>query len=197
MRIEPTALPGLMRLIPEPISDERGFFARIFCVDEFAAAGIAFSPQQINLSRNRARGTLRGLHFQAAPFAEAKVVRVTHGAIFDVAVDLRPESPHYRQWAGFRLEAQTGEALFIPEGFAHGFLTLEAESDVHYLMGRAYIPGQARGLRWDDPALGIAWPETPTCLNEADRNWPLLTSAPVTSDQAPPAKLASARPEPL
>lgn len=172
MIFEPTELAGLTLIRAEKRGDERGFFARLHCPEEFARAGLAFAPVQINLSRNPARHTLRGLHFQDPPHAEAKVVRVTRGAIFDVAVDLRAGSPTHGRHRAFRLDAEGADALFIPEGFAHGFLTLEAETDVLYLMGRAYVPGHARGYRYDDPALGIAWPHAPAMIGPADLAWP-------------------------
>lgn len=174
MKFEPTTLPGVMLIRPEPHRDTRGFFARIYCPEENSRAGIEFTSTQINLSRNDAALTLRGMHFQDAPHAEAKIIRVTRGAIHDVVVDLRPGSPTHLKHAAFRLDAEAAEALYIPEGFAHGFLTLEPETDVLYQMGNAYVPGQARGLRWNDPALAIAWPQPPKVIAEADRGWLLL-----------------------
>ncbi len=174
MIFEPTALPGLMLLRAEPRHDDRGFFARLHCPEEFARAGIDFTSVQINLSRNTRALTLRGMHFQAPPHAEAKLVRVARGAILDVAIDLRPASPTYLRHAQVRLDAERADALFIPEGFAHGFLTLEPETDVLYQMGRAYVPGHAEGYRWDDPAFAIPWPEVPRVISDADRNWPLF-----------------------
>lgn len=161
-----------MEVEAEPRADQRGFFARIYCPEEFAAAGIAFSSTQINLSRNDRAHTLRGMHWQEAPHAEAKLVRVTAGAIHDVVIDLRPESPAFRRWQAFRLDAERANALFIPEGCAHGFLTLEDDTDVLYQMGRPYVGGQARGLRYDDPAFAIAWPAAPAVIAEADLAWP-------------------------
>lgn len=174
MIFETTPLSGVMLIRPEPRGDARGFFARIFCPEEIAAAGLEFTSMQINLSRNPHRFTLRGMHYQNPPHAEAKIVRVTRGAIHDVVIDLRPGSPTRLRHAAFRLDAEGALALFIPEGFAHGFLTLEAETDVLYQMGRAYTPGHARGVRFDDPALGIAWPHPPALIGEADRDWPLI-----------------------
>jgi dTDP-4-dehydrorhamnose 3,5-epimerase len=165
-------LPGVYLIEPEPACDERGFFARIFCPHEFAEAGITFSPVHINLSRNHHRHTLRGMHYQHPPFAEAKLVRVTSGALFDVVLDLRRDSPTYREWIGVELDATGGSAIFIPEGCAHGFLTLADNADVLYMMSRAHVAGQARGVRFDDPAFAIAWPVPPSVISEADRNWP-------------------------
>lgn len=173
MRIEATEIPGVMRIEAEPHVDARGAFARLYCPDEFAAAGIEdFRPVQVNLSRNTARHTLRGLHFQRAPHAEAKLVQVAHGEIFDVAVDLRPNSPTYRRWIGARLDAESMTGLYIPEGCAHGFLTLEPETDVLYLMGRMFEPGHDEGLRWDDSAIGVVWPARPVVISERDASYP-------------------------
>lgn len=175
MIFHPTVLAGLIRIAADPRVDPRGAFARFYCPEEFAAAGLgAFTPQQLNLSRNPALHTLRGLHYQDPPHAEDKLVRVVRGRIFDVAVDLRPGSPTYRQWAGFELTAEGMEALFIPQGFAHGFLTLEPDTDILYQMGQIHVPGQGRGLRYDDPAIGVTWPALPAVIGEADLTWPVL-----------------------
>jgi len=174
VKFAPTDLPGVIRIIPQRIADERGFFARLYCPEEFAAAGYAFAPVQMNLSRNRLAHTLRGLHFQSEPFAEGKIVRVVRGAVFDVVVDLRSDSPTYRRWTSALLSAENGEALLVPAGCAHGFLTLEDETDVLYQMDRLYEPGHARGLRYDDPALAIAWPAAPRVIAPADLAWPAL-----------------------
>jgi dTDP-4-dehydrorhamnose 3,5-epimerase len=175
MRFVPTALPGVTIIEPEPHRDGRGFFARVYCPREFAEAGIPFSPTQVNLSRNTARNTLRGLHYQPAPFAEAKLVRVTRGRVFDVVVDLRAGTPTYRHWVSVELDAEDARAVFVPEGCAHGFLSLEPDTDVLYQMSRDHVPGHAAGLRWDDPALGIAWPAAPQVISPADAAWPLLS----------------------
>lgn len=174
MIFEKTALPGVLRVIQTPHRDARGFFSRLYCPDEFAKAGIAFNPTQVNLSRNTTKHTLRGLHWQDAPHAEAKFIRITRGRVFEVVVDIRPDSATRYQHLTLELDAETGDGLFIPEGFAHGFLTLEDETDMLYQMGRMFEPGHARGLRWDDPALRIQWPHAPALINEADRNWPLI-----------------------
>lgn len=172
MRFVPTHIPGVVEVRAEPQTDPRGAFARLYCPDEFAAAGIAFTPTQVNLSTNPARGTLRGLHFQDPPFAEAKLVRAVRGRAFDVAVDLRPESPAYRRWAAVELDAAAMNAVFIPEGCAHGFLTLEDDTDLLYQMGRRHEPGHARGYRYDDPAFGIEWPAEVRVIGEGDLIWP-------------------------
>lgn len=177
MIFEPTALPGVIRVIQTPHGDARGSFSRLYCPEEFAGAGIAFTSTQINLSRNPAKHTLRGLHWQDAPHAEAKFIRITRGRVFEVVVDIRAGSPARYQHLTLELDAEKGDGLFIPEGFAHGFLTLEDNTDMLYQMGRPYVPGHARGLRWDDPALAIQWPAAPALINEADCNWPLIGGA--------------------
>ncbi len=167
-----TKIPGCFLIEPEQRRDDRGFFARVYCPDEFAAAGIDFTLAQSNLSRNDKAYTLRGMHFQDPPLAEAKLVQVARGVILDVAVDLRPDSPAYRQWVSAELSADKANQLFIPEGCAHGFLTLVADTDVLYGMGRKYVPGHARGYRYDDPAFAIAWPHKPVSIAQADEAWP-------------------------
>jgi len=167
-----TTIPACFLIEPEERRDERGFFARLYCDDEFAAQGLVFKPMQINRSHNPHLHTLRGLHFQDPPFAEAKLVGVGRGAVFDVVVDLRRQSPTFRRWEGFALSAANGRQLFIPEGCAHGFLTLEPETDMIYLMGSKHVPGQARGHRYDDPAFAILWPAPPALIGAADLAWP-------------------------
>jgi dTDP-4-dehydrorhamnose 3,5-epimerase len=177
MIFERTALPDVVLVRQTPHRDARGFFSRLYCPDEFAGAGITFSPLQVNLSRNTALHTLRGLHWQDPPHAEAKFIRVTQGRIFEVVVDVRPGSATRFSHITLELDAETGDGLFIPEGFAHGFLTLAPETDILYQMGSIYVPGHARGLRWDDPALGIRWPHPPAVIGDADLHWPLIGSA--------------------
>lgn len=172
MRIRDTEIPGVRLIEAEPAADARGAFTRLYCPDEFAAAGIAFAPVQVNLSRNPAALTLRGMHYQEPPRAEAKLVHVTRGAIFDVALDLRRQSPAFRRWVGVRLDAASLSALFIPEGCAHGFLTLEPDTDVLYHMSRRFEPGWSRGVRWDDPAFAIDWPAPPQVISERDAGYP-------------------------
>lgn len=172
MRFEATELPGVVRVLAEPRADERGAFARLHCPEEFAAAGIAFQPVQTSVSTNLRARTLRGMHYQAAPHSETKLVRVTRGRAFDVAVDLRPDSPTYRRWTGTELSAGNLTALFIPEGVAHGFLTLEADTDVLYQIAPAYSPGYEAGVRWDDPAFAIAWPAAPLVISPRDAQYP-------------------------
>ena len=172
MRFVATEIAGVVRVEAEPHIDARGGFARLHCPEEFAAAGIAFQPVQTSLSRNPLSGTLRGLHYQPAPHAETKLVRVTGGRVFDVAVDLRPQSPTHRRWVAAELSAENLMALFIPEGVAHGFLTLEPDTDVLYQIAPAWRPGHAAGARWDDPAFGIAWPQAPALMSPADAGYP-------------------------
>lgn len=153
-----TSLRGAYIIELEPHVDERGFFARTFCRKEFMAHGLNPEFAQCDISFNKLRGTLRGLHFQEKPFEEAKLVRCSRGAIYDVVIDLRPGSPTYRQWISEELTQENHKAVYIPEGFAHGFQTLQDDTEVLYQMSVPYRPGHSRGIRWDDPALGIAWP---------------------------------------
>ncbi len=153
MQFSATGITGVIVTDIEPVCDARGAFARLQCPEEFAAAGYAFSPVQTSLSRNPSAGTLRGMHYQPAGYAETKLVRVVSGRIFDVALDLRTDSPTYLLWVSVELSAQNARALFIPHGVAHGFLTLEPDTDVHYQISPAFQPGHECGVRWDDPAL--------------------------------------------
>jgi len=167
-----TEIPGAYVVDLEKIGDERGFFARSFCAEEFAARGLMSRIVQTNISFNRDRATLRGLHYQAEPKPEPKVVRCTRGAIFDVAVDLRPTSPTYRRWTGHELTAANHLALHVPAGCAHGFITLVEDSEVAYLMGEAYDPALARGVRWNDPAFAVDWPLQPSVISPRDAAYP-------------------------
>lgn len=155
-----TRLPGAFVIEPERRKDARGFFARTWCQREFAEHGLSARLVQCNISFNARRGTLRGLHYQAEPFPEAKLVRCTQGALYDVIVDLRPASPTYKQWLTVELTADNRHQLYIPEGLAHGFQTLTDDVEVFYQMSEFYQPDAARGVRWDDPAFGIEWPST-------------------------------------
>jgi dTDP-4-dehydrorhamnose 3,5-epimerase len=177
MRFSETPLRGAYVIELAPQGDERGFFARAFADEEFASRGLPTQFPHCNLSRNDRRGTLRGLHFNAAPHEEAKLVRCVRGAIWDVIVDLRAGSPTRLRWFGAELTAERGEALFVPEGFAHGFIALTDGADVFYMMGKRYTPGAARGLRWDEARLGIEWPMKPVTMSERDRTWPALVEA--------------------
>ena len=154
-------------------ADARGFFARTFCAETFAREGLVSVFVQANHSANAAAGTLRGMHHQHAPHGEVKVVRCVKGAIHDVIVDLRPESPTYRRWEGFDLDAASGRTLYVPAGFAHGFQTLEDDTHVVYQVSHPYTPGAEGGLRWNDPAFGIRWPLPVSVISDKDASWPL------------------------
>jgi dTDP-4-dehydrorhamnose 3,5-epimerase len=172
VRFEPTPLAGAVVIRPERHADERGSFTRTFCEEEFAAHGLPTHFPQCNLSANVRAGTLRGMHLNLAGHEESKVVRCVRGGVHDVIVDVRPGSPSYLGWFGVDLTAANAVALFVPEGFAHGFVTLEDDTDVHYHMGRPFEPGVAIGFRWDDPAFAIEWPLAPTVMAERDRTYP-------------------------
>lgn len=175
MQLKPTAIEGLIEVEVTLHEDERGAFARTYDEDTFARAGLPTHWPQCNTSFNRKRGTLRGMHFQAAPKEEPKLVRCTAGAVFDVAVDLRRDSETYLRWAGFELSAAKRNALFIPAGLAHGFLTLEDGSEVYYQMGESYDAALQRGVRWNDPAFGIKWPFAPAMIAPRDAEYPSYT----------------------
>ncbi len=177
MKFTPTKLRDVFIIDIEPRNDERGFFARLNCPQEFAAHGIQFNGVQTNLSRNPHLHTLRGMHYQDAPHAETKLVYATQGAVHDVVVDLRRDSPTFGDWTSVVLDADSLRAIYIPEGCAHGFLTLKPNTDVLYHMGHAYVPGQAKGYRWNDPRLNIVWPATPSVIGAADQNWPDFPAA--------------------
>ncbi len=172
MIFQETPIAGLWRVLPEPRPDERGSFTRTFCAQEFAAHGLPGVFEQSSLSSNTRAGTLRGMHFQPDPHAEAKFVRCVRGAIFDVAVDLRADSPTRGQWFGETLSAGNGIGLYIAPGLAHGFQTLEDASDVLYQITPPYRPGLGAGVRWDDPAFGIRWPLATPFLSERDATYP-------------------------
>lgn len=170
-----TPLEGAYVIDLERREDDRGFFARSFCREEFAAHGLDATVAQCNVSFNARRGTLRGMHYQAPPHAEAKLVRCTQGAIWDVIVDLRPGSPSFRRWYGVELSAGNRRALYAPEGTAHGFQTLSDGAEVLYLMSRPYHADAARGVRWDDPAFAITWPIAAPHLSPRDRGFAPFT----------------------
>ena len=173
MRFVPVELAGAFVVELEPIEDERGSFARTWCRDELAAQGLETELAQCSTSRNLRAGTLRGMHFQQAPHEEVKLVRCTRGAIFDVIVDLRPGSPTYAAWFGAELDAASGRGLYVPKGFAHGFQTLTDDTEVLYMISYPYVAEASTGVRWDDPAFGIVWPETRVrTLSARDRSWP-------------------------
>jgi dTDP-4-dehydrorhamnose 3,5-epimerase len=180
MRFVQTPLPGAWVIELEQLGDERGWFARTFDAQEFQARGLNPAVVQCNASFNERRGTLRGMHYQAEPHGESKLVRCVHGAIYDVAVDLREGSPTYRRWHGVELSAENGRGFYIPAGLAHGFQTLLDGSEVHYLMGNEYVPDAASGVRWDDPAIAIEWPPEPAggrVISDRDRSYPDLAGA--------------------
>jgi dTDP-4-dehydrorhamnose 3,5-epimerase len=174
MRFEQTPLSGVWVIDVDRLADDRGWFARTFDAAEFAARGLDAAVVQCNASFNARRGTLRGLHYQAAPHAETKLVRCVRGAVFDVALDLRPDSATYRRWYGVELSDANGRMLYIPVGFAHGFQTLTDDSELLYLMGTEYVAGAGRGLRWDDPAFAIDWPVASgeRTISDRDRGYP-------------------------
>jgi dTDP-4-dehydrorhamnose 3,5-epimerase len=167
-----TILKGVFVIDIEPIKDARGFFARTWCQREFEANGLAVAWVQSSTSVNSRRGTMRGMHYQVAPHEEVKLVRCTAGAIYDVIVDLRPASPTYCQHVGVTLSAENRRAIYIPKQFAHGFLTLEDNTEVSYHMSEFYTSESARGFRWDDPAFNIKWPDAIMVMSERDRTWP-------------------------
>ncbi len=169
-------MPGPFVIEPEKIGDERGFFARMWCQEELEARGLASCFVQSNLGFSQEAGTLRGLHYQVAPHQEAKLVCCIRGAVYDVIVDLRPGSSTYRQWVGTELTAQSHRMIYVPEGFAHGYQTLADHSEVLYFVTASYAPEAERGLRYDDPAVGIEWPLPARHVSDKDRSWPDISA---------------------
>ncbi|MEZ4592544.1 MAG: dTDP-4-dehydrorhamnose 3,5-epimerase [Chloroflexota bacterium] len=167
-----TALQDAVIVDIQAHADERGFFGRTWCQEEFAAQGLDPNLAQCSISYNRQKGTLRGMHLQLPPFAEAKLVRCVQGAIYDVIIDLRTDSPSYMQWIGVELTAVNHRALYVPKGFAHGFLSLADDTEVLYMISEFYAPDQARGLRWNDPQFNIQWPGTVTVMSDKDQVYP-------------------------
>lgn len=176
-----TKLQGAYVIEPELLEDGRGAFARTWSQDEFAARGLNPRVVQCNTSYNKLRGTLRGMHYQISPHEEAKLVRCTSGAIYDVIVDLREKSPTRSKWIGFELSAHNRQMLYVPEGFAHGFQTLADDTEVFYQISAYYHQESARGVRWDDPAFGIEWPLEASVISERDRSHPFFDAAPEES----------------
>jgi dTDP-4-dehydrorhamnose 3,5-epimerase len=174
MHFTETAVAGAWIIDPSPHRDDRGRFMRAWCAREFEEHGIHFLPVQANMGFSVSRGTIRGMHFQVAPALEAKLVRCTRGAAFDVAVDLRSDSSSYGQWSGVELSAENGRMLYVPEHCAHGFQSLEDSTEVLYMTSAFYTREAVRGVRFDDPAFGIQWPLTATAVSEQDRNWPMF-----------------------
>lgn len=178
MRIEDTSIPGVKLITPQRFSDERGYFSSTWAANTFADAGLDTPMVQRNVSFNTHQHTLRGMHFQRDPHAEVKLVSCLVGAIYDVAIDLRPASPTYCRWVGAELSADAGSMLYIPAGFAHGYLTLTGDTLVEYLVSTYYAPQAAGGVRWDDPAFGIRWPAAPSCINDRDNAYRDLQPVP-------------------
>jgi dTDP-4-dehydrorhamnose 3,5-epimerase len=174
MLFQELSIAGAYLITPEQVPDQRGFFARTWCQQEFAHQGLANQLDQCSISFNHQAGTLRGMHYQAPPWGEVKLVRCTAGAIYDVVVDLRPTSPTWRQWVAVELTAANRQLLYIPIGLAHGFLTLQAGTEVFYQMTGTYQAQAAKGLRWNDPAIGISWPSAPLVIADRDRDYPDL-----------------------
>jgi dTDP-4-dehydrorhamnose 3,5-epimerase len=172
MTFTETELKGAFVVGVRKIEDERGFFARGWCRKELEGAGLNPNLAQINLASSLKKGTLRGMHFQVAPDAEAKLVRCTRGSIFDVIVDLRPDSPTHGRWIGVDLSAENYLMLYVPEGFAHGYQTLTDDAEMYYMTSAFYAPSAARGVRFDDPAFGIQWPLPVAVISDADKRWP-------------------------
>ena len=172
MKFVETELGGALIIRPEPARDSRGFFARVFCQREFESHGLNSHLVQCNISFNREKDTLRGMHYQVAPHREAKLIRCTGGAIFDVIVDLRSGSPTCRKWLGVELSAENRTMLYVPEGFAHGYLTLTDNAEVFYQVSEFYAPACERGLRWNDSAFGIRWPAQPRIISDKDAGHP-------------------------
>ena len=177
MRYRETGLPGCLVVEPELIEDERGFFARTWDAGEMGGSGLNIVVVQCNISFNKRRGTLRGLHYQSRPHEEAKLVRCTRGAIYDVAVDVRPGSPTFGSWVGEELTAENRLALYVPEGFAHGYQTLVDATEVSYQVSHRYVPEASRGVLWSDPAIGIDWPVGEVTVSDRDRSQPSLAEA--------------------
>ena len=175
MKFISTEIAGVWLIVPEPIEDERGSFARLFCRREFETRGLNSELVQCSTSFNRLKGTLRGMHFQAEPHGEEKIVRCTRGAMYDVIADLRRDSPSFRRWSGFELTADNRLMVYVPRGVAHGFLTTSDDTEVFYQMSEFHHPESARGVRWDDPSLAIRWPQIPPALiSDGDRSLPYL-----------------------
>ena len=176
MFFQKTKIGGVIEVQLDRKTDERGFFARSWCRTEFEEAGLDSRLVQCSISYNERRGTLRGMHYQAAPFAEVKLVRCTRGSMFDVVLDVRRGSPTCKKWFAVELSAENGRMLYLPEGCAHGYQTLEDNTEMHYMASAVYTPSAALGARFDDPAFQIHWPLAVTAISEQDRSWPLITA---------------------
>jgi dTDP-4-dehydrorhamnose 3,5-epimerase len=167
-----TKLKGAYLIEIEKLSDDRGFFARSWCQKEFESHGLTSRVVQANVSYNLKKGTLRGMHYQVAPYQESKLIRCTRGAIFDVIIDLRPHAPTYKQWVGVELSADNYTMFFVPEDFAHGFQALADHTEIFYQVSQFYTPGSEKGIRFDDPAFDVQWPLEVSVISDKDRNWP-------------------------
>ena len=170
-----TKLKGAYVIEIEKLKDNRGFFARAWCQNEFKAHGLTSRVVQVNVSSNKKKGTLRGMHYQLSPYEETKLIRCTRGAIYDVIIDLRPSSPTYAQWIGVELTEENYKMLYVPENFAHGFQTLEDDTEVTYQVSQFYMPGSESGIRWNDPAFSIDWPIQVQVISDKDKSWPDYT----------------------
>lgn len=175
LRFTPSTITGAMIIDPIRREDDRGYFARKWCLREFAEHGIEFAPLQASTASNLQKGTVRGVHLQVEPALEAKLIHCTQGSLFDVVLDLRPESATYGKWFGTELSAENQRMLYIPERCGHGYQTLEDGTNVYYLTSQYFTPSTARGARFDDPAFAIEWPLAPTAISGQDRNWPLVS----------------------
>jgi dTDP-4-dehydrorhamnose 3,5-epimerase len=169
-----TKLKGAFIINLTRLEDERGFFARTFCQNEFKEHGLNIQIAQANISYNKRRGTFRGMHMQLPPYEESKLIKCARGTIYDVIVDMRVSSDTYKQWIGVELTAENHQMLYVPEGFAHGFMTLKNDTEVTYQMNQFYAPASEKGFRWNDPAFGIVWPIQPIIMAEKDKNFPLI-----------------------
>lgn len=172
MTFTETDLKGAYIIELNKLEDERGFFARTWCKNEFESQGLNTVFVQANMSTNKVQGTLRGMHYQISPYEETKLIRCTKGAIYDVIIDLRPESSTYKKWIGVNLTSDNYKILYVPENFAHGFITLQDDTEVSYQVSQFYAPGSERGARYNDPAFGINWPSYISVISEKDKNWP-------------------------
>lgn len=177
MRFQKTDLDGAWLIDLEPVCDNRGFFSRTFCVNEFGARGMETRFVQHSLSYSARQGTLRGMHFQSAPHSEVKLIECTKGAIYDVIIDIRPQSVNFGQWRGYELTSGSRRQLYVPEGFAHGFQTLADDTEVRYLISAMYEPSAAKGLRFNDPAFAIPWPLPVSVISSKDQDWPDFAKA--------------------
>jgi dTDP-4-dehydrorhamnose 3,5-epimerase len=174
MHFKNTDVAGAVTIDPTPRQDDRGRFMRAWCAQEFAEHGIHFVPVQSNMGFSVRKGTVRGMHFQVDPAPEAKLVRCTRGSMIDIVLDLRPASPSHGTWYGVELSAENGRMLYLPEGCAHGYQTLEGDTEIYYMTSAYYTPNAVRGVRFDDPAFRIEWPLEPTAISDQDRTWPLV-----------------------